>query len=1261
MGTAASSQNDGIIPRSMSLLFDLLSQTDTRPASPALSVSSSTSTSRLRSSKSSTISTAKHSFLSHPPNHRPTHRYTVTVSFIEIYNEDLHDLLNSSPPEESPPITIREDTKGNIYWTGVKEVEVQSTDDVLHYLEQGAQNRATGATDMNEKSSRSHAIFSVTLRQEKSVSQSVRKPTQSRPNSSLSNYTRASHTPKTDEGEWIITTSKFHFVDLAGSERLKRTAAEGGRRKEGININAGLLALGNVISALAGDKKKTHVPYRDSKLTRLLQDSLGGNSTTLMIACVSPAEYNLAETINTLQYASRARSIKNRSEKNEVEEWMTTDNIDTLRSLVGKLKHELKCLRMLAKIEPHEDDDNDEENLSQRLLVADLQRQVEELDVEATVTRERNKIVEKELQRLRMLEAFDKQVDFEHLVEPVIEEYEKSIASLESQLALTKAALNYSDMGFEEQLAKIQHLESVVKTQEQTIEDLRTRLNKVVEREQNNENYIRELENKLMVSAKESTKDQAMLSELKTRIMKLKETDENTEQYIHDLEQRLAASDAEKAKWQKYIEELEVKMEAKDRTHAELLKRLSLQTSASNTEKMALEQVTSKLEVVEKERDVLKQQVDQLERLYDESRKETKGRPLSGSSSSSTTVHSNRTSLADEKETLAMIQTETKLKEESERASRLERTLNRLQTEHQETLKELEEALQNYHEALEQLELTQGVDLNKEMLVAKELQEKKDQQHAIDQLKQELEETKQKYQTTVQNRQKAVSQLEQRIEQLEQEKEKSIVALEQISGREAELHQRLVKAERQHQMDMDQIQNNVMLLEQQIEHLKKDVFEKEQEMNLIRGKETELRALLDDSNASLIACQQEIASLRLVKAAHDKLLQKSSMEDDSKVRELHDALVRATDENRSLSTVLKQSQEGHGKRIKELCAKYEQEKSAIEKTVKRLETDLVEANGEKDLLLLQDHERLKKEKEDQMNMIVSLEQQLEQVVLERDQEKKLVNVLRAEIEQLKSNLQSMQKIPEDYQATSESLRKEIDKNLQREQKVTELKLELKCALEANEKLLQQLETQREEDEEIQLALDEECQKLRSDLRKVQEEKNEQIKQLEIELNKLRSTRAPVSKEEEEYKRKIKELEFQVKKMNEDNLEYSSLSEELEKEIRRLEEEKEEIHEALDISEVKLNEYEELINKMKEVMNTNEQGLIEGIKRLMDSRDKPSDQSDENVKEELAKRIKQMENELRQEKQRGDKIEKANLKLEKQLEDALNKKSFFCLK
>ena len=112
--------------------------------------------------------------------------------------------------------------------------------------------------------------------------------------------------------------SKFHFVDLAGSERLKRTGATGDRAKEGISINSGLLALGNVISAL-GDKSKksSHVPYRDSKITRLLQDSLGGNSRTIMIACISPSDSDFMETLNTLKYANRARNIKNKVTKNQ--------------------------------------------------------------------------------------------------------------------------------------------------------------------------------------------------------------------------------------------------------------------------------------------------------------------------------------------------------------------------------------------------------------------------------------------------------------------------------------------------------------------------------------------------------------------------------------------------------------------------------------------------------------------------------------------------------------------------------------------------------------------------------------------------------------------------------------------------------------------------------------------------------------------------------------------------------------------------------
>ncbi|KAI9225840.1 MAG: P-loop containing nucleoside triphosphate hydrolase protein, partial [Piptocephalis tieghemiana] len=215
-------------------------------------------------------------------------RFTVRVSYLEIYNEELRDLLVET--DGRVPVQIREDPKGRIYWTGVQEVLVRSPEDVMNQLSQGSWRRQTGSTDMNAHSSRSHAIFSITLKQEKCGF----------------------------VADGISTTAKFHFVDLAGSERLKRTNAVGDRAKEGISINAGLSALGNVISALGDPTKRgSHIPYRDSKLTRLLQDSLGGSSATWMIACVSPAMPNLAETLNTLKYANRARNIRNRMVKNE--------------------------------------------------------------------------------------------------------------------------------------------------------------------------------------------------------------------------------------------------------------------------------------------------------------------------------------------------------------------------------------------------------------------------------------------------------------------------------------------------------------------------------------------------------------------------------------------------------------------------------------------------------------------------------------------------------------------------------------------------------------------------------------------------------------------------------------------------------------------------------------------------------------------------------------------------------------------------------
>lgn len=237
-------------------------------------------------------------------------KYQVRVSFLEIYNEDLIDLLSGADRDgPRPPITIREDTRGKIIWTGVREVRVDSAEDVLAQLDAGSRIRQVGATDMNSVSSRSHAIFSLTLRQEKwvssdssspsshsrsttptpSLSSGIRPPTSSGGSLGRSSMRHSMIVPPSThslssspgpgaDGEWVVLQSKFHFVDLAGSERLKRTNAVGDRAKEGISINAGLSALGNVISVLGDPTKKSlHVPYRDSKLTRLLQDSLGGN------------------------------------------------------------------------------------------------------------------------------------------------------------------------------------------------------------------------------------------------------------------------------------------------------------------------------------------------------------------------------------------------------------------------------------------------------------------------------------------------------------------------------------------------------------------------------------------------------------------------------------------------------------------------------------------------------------------------------------------------------------------------------------------------------------------------------------------------------------------------------------------------------------------------------------------------------------------------------------------------------------------------
>uniref|UniRef100_A0A8C3K258 Kinesin family member 7 n=1 Tax=Calidris pygmaea TaxID=425635 RepID=A0A8C3K258_9CHAR len=248
--------------------------------------------------------------------------YTVRVSYLEVYKEEFRDLLQVDTA--SKDIQIREDDKGNVVLCGVKESEVEGLDEVLSLLEMGNTAKHTGATHVNRQSSRSHTIFTVTMEQRRGAG---RLPLHH-------------HHPPSVPASGQVLVSKFHFVDLAGSERIVKTGNTGERLKESIQINSGLLALGNVISALGDPRRKSsHIPYRDSKITRILKDSLGGNAQTVMIACVSPSSSDFDESLNTLNYASRAQNIQNKAVVNCRKE---TEHVEELHRQIKNLQKALE-------------------------------------------------------------------------------------------------------------------------------------------------------------------------------------------------------------------------------------------------------------------------------------------------------------------------------------------------------------------------------------------------------------------------------------------------------------------------------------------------------------------------------------------------------------------------------------------------------------------------------------------------------------------------------------------------------------------------------------------------------------------------------------------------------------------------------------------------------------------------------------------------------------------------------------------------------
>ncbi|TMS38717.1 hypothetical protein L596_005377 [Steinernema carpocapsae] len=235
-------------------------------------------------------------------------QYLVRASYLEIYQEEIRDLLNPN----SERLELKERPDSGVYVKDITNYVAKSVQEIKSVMKEGNANRSTGRTNMNEHSSRSHAVLNAANR-----------VWTARTTSDDCKNAFWVHLPRkiTDvemcdsEAIWSLV-GRLNLVDLAGSERQTKTGAVGERLKEATKINLSLSALGNVISALV-DGKSTHVPYRDSKLTRLLQDSLGGNSKTVMVANIGPASYNFEETLSTLRYANRAKNIKNKPKINE--------------------------------------------------------------------------------------------------------------------------------------------------------------------------------------------------------------------------------------------------------------------------------------------------------------------------------------------------------------------------------------------------------------------------------------------------------------------------------------------------------------------------------------------------------------------------------------------------------------------------------------------------------------------------------------------------------------------------------------------------------------------------------------------------------------------------------------------------------------------------------------------------------------------------------------------------------------------------------
>lgn len=406
--------------------------------------------------------------------------YSVKVTYLELYNEELTDLL---APEEfsklamddksKKPLALMEDGKGGVLVRGLEEEMVTSASEIYHLLDRGSAKRQTAETFLNKQSSRSHSIFSITIHIKEA----------------------------TPEGEELMKCGKLNLVDLAGSENISRSGAKDGRAREAGEINKSLLTLGRVITALV--EHLGHIPYRDSKLTRLLRDSLGGRTKTCIIATVSPSVHCLEETLSTLDYAHRAKNIKNKPEVNQ--KMMKSALIKDLYVEIERLKSELYSAREKNGIYiPH--DRYFEEEAEKKGMVEKIERM--EFDLETK---------DKQLEDLRAMNESQHQQYMDLTAE--LKSVQKTLECTQETLSETNENLQQAKYSIEERDFVIANQQEAEKVLAGTAADLRKELEATV---QDVEGLFAKIERKQQLEARNQRVVQSFQSCLTKQLQELR-------------------------------------------------------------------------------------------------------------------------------------------------------------------------------------------------------------------------------------------------------------------------------------------------------------------------------------------------------------------------------------------------------------------------------------------------------------------------------------------------------------------------------------------------------------------------------------------------------------------------------------------------------------------------------------------------------------------------------------------------------------------